>query len=34
MTLGAREEGERELRLRRTVTVWVGGEEGGGEQEE
>ena len=31
VTLGAREEGEREWRLRRTVTVWVGGEgEGGG----
>ena len=29
MTLGAREESEREWRLRRTVTVRVGGEGGG-----
>ena len=29
VTLGAREEGEREWRLRRTVTVWVGGVGGG-----
>ena len=29
VTLGAREEGEREWRLRRTVTVRVGGEGGG-----
>ena len=33
VTLGAREEGEREWTLRRTVTVRVGGERGGGEQE-
>ena len=33
VTLGAREEGEREWRLWRTVTVWVGGEGRGGEQE-
>ena len=30
VTLGAREEGDREWRLRRTVTVRVGGEGGGG----
>ena len=29
VTLGAREEGRREWRLRRTVTVQVGGEGGG-----
>ena len=30
VTLWAREEGEREWHLRRNVTVWVGGEGGGG----
>ena len=29
VTLGTRDEGERGWRLRRTVTVWVGGEGGG-----
>ena len=33
VTLGAREEGEREWRLRRTVTVCVGEEGEAGEQE-
>ena len=33
VTLGAKEDGESEWRLWRTVTVWVGGEGGGGEQE-
>ena len=33
MTLGARDEGERVWRLRRTVTVRVGGEGEAGEQE-